>query len=691
MDNNLDSVLDMYLFEANSLLEQLDDILLRAESEQAFDKECIDEIFRIMHTIKGSSAMMQFNSIMTIAHKVEDLFFYIRENGIEHQYNEPLVNLVFKFTDFIKGEISKIEEDQELENNLEPFEKEILDFLNVISGKTESLDTNSFKEAALTQSAAVLKREAEDYTDEKSGSSSNIKYAIKIIFDDDIGMENIRAFLIVNQLKETGIEFSYKPEKVESISETAQEIVKDGFMVYVDNQEALNAAVGVVREALNVKNYTVIEYANEQENSIKDESVEIKKESGIKNTKIQSANNSKIDSSAKHSKQSLITVNLSKLDKLVNIVGELVIAESMVASDSEIKKLNSENFTKSTRQMRKLTDELQDIVMSLRMVPVSGIFQKMKRIVRDMGKELNKDVELILSGEDTEIDKTIVDGISDPIMHLVRNAMDHGIESEEERIMNGKDKKGTIKLSASNTGGEIHITVEDDGKGFESKKILAKAKAKNLLTKAESEYTPKEIFQFLMLPGFSTNEAVTEYSGRGVGMDVVKSNVEKVGGTVALDSKEGVGTIITFKIPLTLTIVSGMQVVVGDSEFIIPIKNIQQSFKTVEKEIIHNTDGSEMILIREKCYPIVRVNEIFNIKTNITNIEDGILILVESGDGSICLFVDQIIGEQQVVVKPLPTILNKYNLKEAGISGCSILGDGSINLILDIGNLIESM
>lgn len=691
MDNNLDSVLDMYLFEANSLLEQLDDILLKAESEQAFDKECIDEIFRIMHTIKGSSAMMQFNSIMTIAHKVEDLFFYIRENGIEHQYNEPLVNLVFKFTDFIKGEISKIEEDQELENNLEPFEKEILDFLNVISGKTESLDKNSFKEAALTQSAAVLKREAEDYTDEKSGSSSNIKYAIKIIFDDDIGMENIRAFLIVNQLKETGIEFSYKPEKVESISETAQEIVKDGFMVYVDNQEALNAAVGVVREALNVKNYTVIEYANKQENSIKDESVEIKKESGIKNTKIQSANNSKIDSSAKHSKQSLITVNLSKLDKLVNIVGELVIAESMVASDSEIKKLNSENFTKSTRQMRKLTDELQDIVMSLRMVPVSGIFQKMKRIVRDMGKELNKDVELILSGEDTEIDKTIVDGISDPIMHLVRNAMDHGIESEEERIMNGKDKKGIIKLSASNTGGEIHITVEDDGKGFESKKILAKAKAKNLLTKAESEYTPKEIFQFLMLPGFSTNEAVTEYSGRGVGMDVVKSNVEKVGGTVALDSKEGVGTIITFKIPLTLTIVSGMQVVVGDSEFIIPIKNIQQSFKTVEKEIIHNTDGSEMILIREKCYPIVRVNEIFNIKTNITNIEDGILILVESGDGSICLFVDQIIGEQQVVVKPLPTILNKYNLKEAGISGCSILGDGSINLILDIGNLIESM
>ncbi len=688
MDNNFDSVLDMYLFEANSLLEQLDDILLRAESEQAFDKECIDEIFRIMHTIKGSSAMMQFNSIMTISHKVEDLFYYIRENGILQKYNEQLVNLVFKFTDFIKGEIAKIEAGQELEQNLEPFEAEILNFLNIISGKSDNVN-GAPEEAALTQTSAaeILEYDAEET--EEGSLASNKRYAIKIIFDDDIGMENIRAYLIVNQLRETGIDFSYKPENVESISQTAQEIIKDGFIVYINDKESLNAAVGVVREALNVKNYTVIEYDSVIEENKKEEDAELKTVNSKQDTTVQINKSSKTDS--KHGKQSLITINLSKLDKLVNIVGELVIAESMVASDNEIKKLNSESFTKSTRQLRKLTDELQDIVMSLRMVPVSGIFQKMKRIVRDMGKELNKDVELILSGEDTEIDKTIVDGISDPIMHLVRNAMDHGIESEEDRIKTGKYKKGSIKLSATNTGGEIHITVEDDGRGFDVKKILDKAKAKNLLTKPESEYTPKEIYQFLMLPGFSTNETVTEYSGRGVGMDVVKSNVEKVGGTVVLDSKEGFGTVVTFKIPLTLTIVSGMQVVVGDSEFIIPVKNIQQSFIAEEKEIIHHTDGREMILIREMCYPIVRLNEYFNIKTDVTNIEEGIVILVESGDNRLCLFVDRIIGEQQVVVKPLPTILSKYNLKESGISGCSILGDGSINLILDVGNLIESM
>ncbi len=687
MDNNLDSVLDMYLFEANSLLEQLDDILLRAESEQAFDKECIDEIFRIMHTIKGSSAMMQFNSIMAISHKVEDLFYYIRENGVNHRYNEQLVNLVFKFTDFIKGEITKIEEGQELEENLEAFEAEITGFLNKISGAVPESDSpDVFEEAAITQSAAVATVYDEQ---EEPVAASGDSYAIKIIFDDNIGMENLRAYLLVNQLKETGIDFTHKPENVESIADTAQEIIKNGFFVYINDKESLNA-VGVIREALNVKSYTVIEYNVEAHRTDANEDVKEKTDNTTQVSKEQTKT-VKTDNGSKHSKQSLITVNLLKLDKLVNIVGELVIAESMVSSDNEIKRLNSESFTKSTRQMRKLTDELQDIVMSLRMVPVSGIFQKMKRIVRDMGKELNKDVELILEGEDTEIDKTIVDGISDPIMHLVRNAMDHGIESEEERIDAGKDRQGTIRLSASNTGGEIHITVEDDGKGFNPQKILAKAKAKDMLTKPESEYTPKEIYQFIMLPGFSTNEAVTEYSGRGVGMDVVKSNVEKVGGTVVLDSREGAGTVITFKIPLTLTIVAGMQVVVGESEFIIPIKNIQQSFKTSEKEIIHNTDGSEMILIREKCYPIVRINEYFNISTDTNSIEDGILILVEAGDNSLCLFVDKIIGEQQVVVKPLPSILTKYNLKESGISGCSILGDGSINLILDIGNIIESI
>ena len=671
MDNNLDSVLDMYLFETNSLLELLDNILLKAESNLSFDKECMDEIFRAMHTIKGSSAMMQFDSIMTISHKIEDLFYYIRENGIDQKYNEELVNLVFKITDFIKGEIVKVEEGLELEKNLDPLENEIKLFLNSIKKETKE---EIYQIENLKSNIAIT---------EENNQTKGCTYAIRIIFDDDVSMENLRAFIIVNQLRETGIEFEYKPENIENIPETSQEIIENGFFVYV-NKEYLDTATEVISKALNVKNYTVFEYNEEVQNNKEDETI-------INQTRCSTdLNNSNLSANSKQCRQSLITVNLSKLDKLVDIVGELVIAESMVESDADIKKLNSESFKKSTRQVRKLTDELQDIVMSLRMVPISGTFNKMHRIVRDMGKELNKDVELVLNGEDTEIDKTIADCISDPIMHLVRNAMDHGIEPEEKRISKGKNKKGKITLSAFNTGGEIHITVEDDGRGFDSEKILEKAEAKGLLTKPASEYTQKEAFQFLMLPGFSTNDDITEYSGRGVGMDVVKSNVEKVGGTIVLESNEGLGSKITFKIPLTLTIVSGMQVVVGSSEFIIPIKSIHQSFKTKKNEIIHNPEQGEMILIREKCYRIIRIHEYFNINTDITNIEDGILIFVESGDNSACLFVDKIIGEQQVVVKPLPIILNKYNLKESGIYGCSILGDGSINLILDVGNLMES-
>ncbi len=695
MDNNFDSMLDMYLFEENTLLEQLDEILLKAEEEQAFDKECIDEIFRIMHTIKGSSAMMNFRSIMEISHKVEDLFYFIRENGINKKYNEELVNLVFKFTDFIKGEIVKIEQGNPLLEELQPFEQEILEFLKLISTETELSEVSyASEEVALTK--IIL-------SDNIETKKSTLNYEININFDEDCGMENLRAFFIVNSLQELGIEFSYKPDDVENNSASSTEIIKNGFSVYFNDVSSLEDGEKVVKQALNVKNYIMKEVDNnhasedndklnfsepEQKHEELNKTIENYDEKLVQPTKNKIVNQ---ETSTKQNKQNLITVNLSKLDNLVDIVGEIVIAESMVASNSEIKKLNLESFTKSSRQLRKLTDELQDIVMSLRMVPVSGIFQKMKRIVRDMGKELNKDVELVLFGEETEVDKTIIDGISDPIMHLVRNAMDHGIETTEERLKKGKNPKGTIILSAANSNGEIHITVEDDGKGFDTEKILSKAKLKGLLKKSESEYTTKEIYQLLMLPGFSTNDKVTEYSGRGVGMDVVKSNVEKVGGSVVLESKMHTGTAITFQIPLTLAIVSGMQVVVGESEYIIPIKNIQQSFKAELKDVVLSTDGSELIILRDICYPVIRLHQFYNLHTEVNKLEDGILILVESGNNAVCLFVDKIVGEQQVVVKPLPTIFSKYKIKESGISGCSILGDGSINLILDIKNLIESM
>ena len=370
------------------------------------------------------------------------------------------------------------------------------------------------------------------------------------------------------------------------------------------------------------------------------------------------------------------------------IVGEIVITEAMVTSCPELAGLKLDSFTKSARQLRKLTDELQDIAMSIRMVPISGVFQKMNRIVRDMGQKLGKDVELVLIGEDTEVDKAIVDGIGDPIMHIVRNSMDHGIEENvQDRLDAGKAAKAKIILKAEHTGSEVIISIEDDGQGINPASVLAKAQRNGLLTKPESEYSQREILNLLMIPGFSTNEEVTEYSGRGVGMDVVKKNVENVGGIVTISSAMGQGTCTTLKIPLTMAIVDGMEVSVGKSIFTIPINNIRQSIKASSADIIHNVDNSEVIKMMDEFYPVFRLHELYNLDTEITEIDDGIIIWVEAAEKSYCLFVDELIGEQQVVVKPLPAYLNSFNIKDSGIAGCTILGDGNISIILDIANL----
>jgi two-component system chemotaxis sensor kinase CheA len=390
-------------------------------------------------------------------------------------------------------------------------------------------------------------------------------------------------------------------------------------------------------------------------------------------------------------KQSIISVNLAKLDQLHDIVGEIITTESMVISNPELEGLPLESFHKAARELRKLTDELQDTVMSIRMVPLSGPFSKMNRIVRDMKKALGKDVELVIEGQETEVDKSIVDNLNDPLMHLVRNCMDHGIEANaDERASGGKPEKATIKLAAINASGEVIITISDDGRGINPEKVLDKAERNGLLMKPRSDYSDREAQNLILLPGFSTNEQVTEYSGRGVGMDVVKQNIEKCGGTITVESKYGQGTSFIIKIPLTLAIIEGMEIEVGGTVFTIPISMIKQSFKVTSDQVIRDTQRGEMIMIRGACYPIMRLHERFGIHSEVTNFEDGILLLVETENKSVCLFSDKLIGEQQVVVKPFPPYFSRYNIKAAGLSGCTIMGDGSIALIIDVANLIEN-
>ena len=502
--------------------------------------------------------------------------------------------------------------------------------------------------------------------------------------------------MIVSDVRDSGTQFLYQPEDLESNTARSPEIAENGFTMYFAAENERKAAIPLISDLGFVKTYQEIDAAPAPE-AQRDEKQEPAPEATGQTEPQKAAPAAGAEAtsgkgSGHQIKQSLISVNLSKLDQLMAVVGEIVITETMVTASPDLRGIEDaklDNFYKSARQLRKLTDELQDISMSLRMVPVSGTFQKMRRIVRDMGQKLGRKAQLSIIGEDTEIDKTIVDAISDPIMHIVRNSMDHGIEPDEQmRIDAGKNPVGEITLSAQNTGSEVIIKIEDDGMGVDCDAVLRKALRQGLAS-PDVEYSQREIMNFLMMPGFSTNQEVTEFSGRGVGMDVVKKNVETVGGVVTMTSEKGKGSCTTLKIPLTTAIMDGMEVRVGESIFTIPIQNIRQSFKVTEKDIIHDAMQGEIINKMEEFYPVVRLYNVYGIEPQSTAINDGILVWVESSESSCCLFVDELLGKQQVVIKPLPSYLNNFKIKDAGIAGCTILGDGNISLILDVTNLMD--
>lgn len=695
MSNSGNEILDMYLYETNTLLEQLDSIVLAAEHVDTFSEDDVNEIFRIMHTIKGSSAMMEFTSLMTIAHRIEDLFFIIREKGMDvvAEVHRPLLfDLLFQAIDYFRNEVAKIENSEPFSENIDTFLENINSFIAKIQQEPSSTPSPVASETAANAVSAA----ASEAVIAGFGSDPAHPHLLHVLFDEGCGMENLRAFMLVTSVRDfcADEQFNFVPEDVETNPETAEFIVENGFLLRFATKADRDKAIAAVTSSGSVKNY---ETAEETAPAPKPEAAPPAASSVVKaaavtvqDTAVAVPAKASAAAPAQHNKESLISVNLSKLDHLMAVVGEIVITESMVTSSPELKGLKLDTFTKSARQLRKLTDELQDVAMSLRMVPVSGTFQKMNRIVRDMSKKLNKPARLTLIGEDTEVDKTIVDNISDPIMHIVRNSMDHGLEeSAQDRIDAGKDPVGEITLTARHTGSEVIIEIRDDGQGANYDAVLEKARRVGL-AQPDIVYSQREILNFLMMPGFSTNTEVTEFSGRGVGMDVVKKNVEDVGGTVVLSSEPGHGMTTTLKIPLTMAIMDGMEIAVGGSIFTIPINNIRQIFRIGAANIIQDAGQKEMIKCMDNFYPLIRLRELYQLKEGLDEVEEGIVLWVESGEVSYCLFVDGLIGEQQVVVKPLPEYVNNYNIKTYGISGCTILGDGNISIILDVANLYSA-
>lgn len=666
-------MLDLFLFETSQLIEQLELIILNSEKDGVLSPESINEIFRIMHTIKGASAMMLYNSISRLTHSMEDVFYFLREQKLEDIDYGRIFELVFKVIDFVKGEIVEIENNATANNDPAYLVDEISEFLT-------SLKSNSDPEIISGDKGNVPTEKQRFYigADNKTKTNDRKLFKAKIIFEADSGMENIRAFSVIHELKEIAEIIAYEPQDIVESEESVEKIRKEGFEVIFATDMSMNEAKEhldktVLLKELEISEVSGIEKPNEKKIVVEDK-VSDKVQEG-----------QKADTST-NIKQSYISVNVQKLDKLMDMVGEIVISEAMVTMNPEVTKLNIESFQKASQHLRKMIAELQDMVMSVRMVPLSATFQKMNRIVRDMSKKLNKEVELEMIGEETEVDKNVIEHISDPLMHIIRNSIDHGIETHQERKLNGKRGAGKIVLEARNSGGEVIISIKDDGRGLDKSRIYEKAYKNKLTNKTEDELTEKEIFSFIFQPGFSMKENITEFSGRGVGMDVVSRNIWKVGGTVEVESEKDVGTTISLKIPLTLAIIDGMILTVGYSSYIIPTISIKESFKPEENDIITDPEGNEMILIRGKCYPVIRLHRRFGTQTKVTEIPEGILLMVEDGDFSACIFADVLVGEQQIVVKPLPNYLKKVN----GLSGCTLLGDGSISLIIDVGEIIRN-
>lgn len=689
-----ESLLDVFLYETVQSVETLEEIMISAEKNNVLNEDEINQVFRIMHTIKGSSAMMSFSGLSDSTHSMEDLFAILRDYSGDAEEIDwaTICDLVLRLTDFIKGEIDKIasgDHSEEVDKELHADICNCIETLKQLGSGADSAgkkpgDVQSSSEAEA--SSATSEHPDEDSEKKSDDETQNVDmdslacYKIHSFFDDGCMMENLRAFGMVVNLQKVCLKVETDPAELDD--DSCEKISKDGIIAYVLTDKPKEDVDKAVKSTLFLNSF---ESGPPEDKSLipKSFSELLEKKDDKKNAGgvKQKANDRKATDS--NHPASFISVNLAKLDKLLDLVGEVVIAESMVLQNPDLRGYMAESLEKASRHLRKLTHELQDVVMSIRMVPVLGTFQKMQRIVRDMNKKMGKNVRLMLRGEETEIDKNIIDGISDPLMHIIRNAIDHGIEEPEERERLGKKNPPTVTLSASSSGSDIIIQVKDNGRGLSREKILQKAFEKGIITKNDIELSDKEVFSLVLLPGFSTKENVTEFSGRGVGMDVVKRSIDLLGGTVTINSKLGKGTTVILKIPLTLAIISGMEVSVGESGFIVPIANIRESFKAKQKDIIIAPDGAEMVMVRGECYSVIRLNNVFDIKTDVENIEDGILIMLENGNKKSCIFVDRLVGEQQVVAKALPNYITRIKGEVLGVSGCSMLGDGRINLILD--------
>ncbi len=696
----MNQYLDMFIEESREHLQAINDNLLLLENDTE-NVDIVNDVFRSAHTLKGMSATMGFEDMSSLTHQMENVLDLVRNHQLK--LNSEIMDVIFQCVDVLESMVEDIVEGGDGKADVSELVKKLQAILagdfdgtkgsSATDGPVEQKNESSSESAANNVSATGSYLSLDEFAItviKQSLDSGHRVYYIKTVVEEECLLKSARAYMVFNNLEQIGEIIKSEP----SVQELEDENFEQEFEVIFitdKNKEEVEKSVMSVSE---IESVQIEEMDHDAVLAGQKEAAAASAQSVAETSQKQDSND-RVDTRKEQDKKAVaakkvvtgktIRVGIERLDVLMNLFSELVIDRGRL--ESIARRSGNHDLMDTVEHMSRISGDLQNIILNMRMVPIEQVFNRFPRMIRDLAKELNKKVDLQISGADTELDRTVIDEIGDPLVHLLRNAIDHGLESTEERIKAGKSEEGVVELKAYHSGNHVFIEITDDGKGIDRDKILNKAIEKGVVkTEEASGLSDKQVYDLLFASGFSTAEKVSDISGRGVGLDVVKTKIESLGGVVSVDSTAGQGTIFQIQLPLTLSIISAMLVTVEDETYAVPLSSIIETAVYKKDEIMH-AHHQEVIDFRGKVVPLLSLKNIFEVPDSAVKQEKDEIsaVIVRKGDKMAALVVDSFIGQQEIVLKSL----GKYLVNVFAISGATILGDGQVALIIDCNALIK--
>ena len=671
---DMNQYLEIFIEESHEHLQSLNQSLLGLETNPK-DMQILNEIFRVAHTIKGMAATMGYSKMTKLTHQMENVLDDIRNSKID--VNTFIIDVLFECLDFLENAVNHVASNGNEGNNLAD---DIIVKLNIIlKGKTEEVAIAGTHKAEAIESEIIKINNYDNSVILKAIDQGYNVFKVKIVLVSGCMLKAARAFIVFQTVERYGEIIKAVP----SVEDIEDEKFENEFSILIISNEN-EAVIRKDLESISEINEVIIEKIETVEADIYDvEQGDLADEINDDSTESEGKDLGEDTHNKKSKTGKTVRVDIDRLDNLMNLVSELIIIKTRLEGVGLDK--NDQDMGEAVEYLERITTNLHDAVMKVRMVPIERVFNRFPRMVRDLSKELGKDIILSLSGEETELDRTVIDEIGDPLIHLIRNSIDHGIEDKEERSKSGKALTGNLNLRAYQDGNSVVIEVEDDGKGIDLSKVKKKAIEKGIISKSEADMMDeKTSVELLFKPGFSTAEIISDISGRGVGLDVVKTKIESLNGVVEVETYSGKGSKFIIRLPLTLAIIQALMVKVGSEKYAIPL-NVIRDITTINIDSIRNIHGQEVVLNRESVLPIIRLSKVLDVEASIAEVEDEMtVVVVKKGEKYAGFIVDSLIGQQEIVIKTLGKYLSGIKF----IAGATILGDGQVALIVDTNSLI---